>query len=52
VEQVCWSDRVMRAALRSAGLRTAGAWDATAFFSGSPETVSGSRTFYLARKPG
>ncbi len=50
VEQVCWSDREMRSTLRKAGFRVTGAWDATAFFTNSPETVSGCRTFYLARK--
>jgi hypothetical protein len=40
----------MRAALRKAGFRVLGAWDATEFFTTSPETISGCRTFYLARK--
>ena len=49
VEQVCWTDRELRSALRQAGFRVLGAWDATAFFTTSPETISGCRTFYLAR---
>jgi len=50
VEQVCWTDREMRASLRQAGFRVLGTWDATLFFTTSPETTSGCRTFYLARK--
>lgn len=51
VEQVWWSDRDMRSALRHAGLRTLGAWDATHFIADCRDVPAGCRTFYLARKP-
>jgi hypothetical protein len=50
VEQVYWTERQMRSALRAAGFRLAGKWDASAFFANSPGGLSGARTFYLARK--
>jgi SAM-dependent methyltransferase len=49
VEEVCWSDREMRAALKAAGFRDIQTWDSAQFFE-NPMFGQGYRTFYLARK--
>lgn len=49
VEEVCWSEREIRSALRRAGFHKIRAWDAAPFFKDSI-TIPGCRTFYLAQK--
>jgi SAM-dependent methyltransferase len=49
VEEVCWTSREIRSALREAGFDRVRAWDAAPFFNDSI-TTPGCRTFYLARK--
>lgn len=49
VEEVCWSDREIRTALKEAGFASVRAVDAAPFFQ-SPFFQRGYRTFYLARK--
>ena len=50
VEQVCWSQAEMRAALRRAGFERVRAWDEAPFMKAIPAMCPGCRTIYLARK--
>lgn len=50
IEEVCWSEAEIRAALAKARLELVGTWDAAPFFR-NPFTRPGNRTFWLARKP-
>jgi SAM-dependent methyltransferase len=49
VEEVCWTRREIRDALRAAGMKIIGTFDATLFFQNDHLTRPGYRTFYLAR---
>lgn len=50
VEEVCWSNREIHAALRSAGFDSIRSFDAAPFFGQDRLTTPGCRTFFLARK--
>lgn len=50
VEEVCWSEKEIRSALRGAGFDRVRAWDAAPFFRADPLIQRGCRTVYLARK--
>lgn len=50
VEEVCWSPKEIRGALRQAGFHRVRAWDAAPFFKNDPVMRPGYRTVYLARK--
>lgn len=50
VEEVCWTEAEIRAALRAAGFRRVRAWDGGAFFPDDPLIKPGCRTVYLATK--
>ncbi len=50
VEEVCWSGKEIRSALREAGFDRIGAWDGAPYFKGNPLIQPGCRTIYLARK--
>lgn len=49
VEEVCWTRHEIRGALRAAGMKIVGSFDATLFFQNDQLTRPGYRTFYLAR---
>lgn len=49
IEEVCWSEAEIRAALAAAGLTEVGTWDAAPFFRNA-FTRPGNRTFWLVRK--
>lgn len=49
VDQVCWSDREIRATLKASGFRTVRAWDANPFLPDDFYYLPGYRMFYLAR---
>ncbi|MGH9433141.1 MAG: class I SAM-dependent DNA methyltransferase [Terriglobia bacterium] len=50
VEQVSWTAKEIRKALRDAGFNKIRTWDATPFFRGDLRIRPGCRTFYLAQK--
>jgi len=52
VDEVCWSEREMRAALRAAGFDRVRAFDGAPFWKDSPIIGPGCRTIYLARRAG
>ncbi|MCC6588535.1 MAG: class I SAM-dependent methyltransferase [Bryobacterales bacterium] len=49
-EEVCWSGKEMRTALKNAGFDAIRSWDATKFFLRDNYMKPGYRNFYLARK--
>jgi SAM-dependent methyltransferase len=50
VEEVCWTESQIRAALRAAGFKRARAWDGCMFFPHDSPITPGCRTVYLASK--
>jgi SAM-dependent methyltransferase len=50
IEQVCWTQKEIRATLREAGFEAVRAWDASRFFPPGSMIDRGHRTIYLARK--
>ena len=50
IEQVCWTQKEIRAALREAGFESVRAHDAARFFPPGSMIDRGHRTIYLARK--
>ncbi len=51
IENVCWTDREIRDALRWAGFVGIRSWDATELGSAFPVNQPGYDTYYLARRP-
>ncbi len=50
IEEVCWTGREIRSALRVAGFTRVRSWDASEFIEEGPLSQPGLRTFYLAQK--
>lgn len=50
IEQVCWTQKEIRATLHEAGFEAVRAWDASPFFPPGSMIDRGHRTIYLARK--
>jgi SAM-dependent methyltransferase len=50
VEEVCWEEGEIRAALRKAGFDQVRSWDAAPLFKDNSEIGAGCRSFFLARK--
>lgn len=50
VEEICWTDREIRSALRAAGFGKVQMWDSSPFFPDNPLITPGCRSHYLARK--
>jgi len=50
VEEVCWTEEEIRAALTAAGFARVQVWDAAPFFKGDGITSKGCRSYYLAQR--